>query len=377
MSEDAKPVTIEISEPAVASSKPQITIDEAKESGLSAAEVADAKRFGMVSDSTDEEKPESKATPTTEGENTQTPATEQRKPENTDIRELVDQELDPEKEADAVKDFKPNEKALYWKFKKEKRQRQRLEEENKSLREKQANSQKTDAVVEELRRKIAALEAGKKVEGGEDVEAEDDEDLDRPLTKRELMELARKQNEENQRIRDEQQQKITATRQKLEKFEEVARERYEDFDRVMELSAELVKQGDTLLPAGHPLRKKAELAVKRLKFALENPDQFSDEYGVADIAYELGELHPRFKSSNAPDPAAPNGKQEPGLSPEQMERLKKNASRPPVSASVTGGAGRRVVSEDDITPAMAENLTQKQWEKLSDKTKARLLGAPE
>lgn len=363
-------VTVEINDAPATSSKPEFTIDEAKESGLHTAEIEAGKKMGLFKESAKEpkaeEKEEVKADPKEE---------EKRKAENSDIRELVDKDLEPEDEAEAVKDFKPNEKALYWKFKKEKRSRQRLEAEVKDLRDKQSSGDKTQAVVEELRREIAALKAVKKAEDVEE-EGTAEDDLDRPLTKRELMQLEQKRAEEYRQAQNEQQKRMEATRQRLDEESDKARTRYDDFDRVMELSAEVIKKADEFFPNGNPHRKKAEAVYKRLKYAMENPDQFSDDYGPADIAYELGELHPRFKSQSAPDSASSSGKQEPGLTPDQMERLKRNASRPPASASVSGGAGRRVVSEDDITPDMAVGYSMKEFSKLSPKTKARLLGAP-
>jgi len=353
MEEESKP-TIEIIEPAAPVSEEKASVQELRDAGVSEAEIESARKLGIAEEKAPEEKtkvePEEK-----KGEEAKPEGDKKEElPTSTTADEYARMMQDSKFEDEKLKGFRPHEKGTYFAMKKERQKRQTLEIQAQHAEIKLKAAKKE---LEDLRKKYAAA-AQKIKEVG--VEGESEEILEETETP--------DQKEEKEKIdRDERSQIV---RSRLAEAEIDAKSRYPDYDKAVELTTDLIKNVDKLYE--NP-REKARIKHKlqELLWATANADKFGEgEYGPADMAYEIGRLHPDYK---APDAGGDKtGKQDGGLSPEETRRVIEN-SRKRTSASISGGTGKRIVTYDDLTLADAARMPSDQYEKLPKEVRERLL----
>jgi hypothetical protein len=189
---------------------------------------------------------------------------------------------------------------------------------------------------------------------------------------KELQEEEMRKNEERKRSDESKAEKIMLAQKSQEEY---AKGQYEDFDGTLKLGEDLVKNIDTLEPLK---RKKVKSLLDRIRTAASRADELSvEDYNVADLSYELGQLHPDYgkKGKNEEESQSQNGNGEKpeaeringGLTTEQVERIEKNAARRGSSASLSGSGGRRMVSVEDITISDLLKLDSHQYEAFRSK----------
>lgn len=351
---DAATNTVEVPEPAVkADATPAPTREALKAEGWSKEEMDAAEKRGMVAK--EEGKPAEPAKAQTEA-----PKPEERvaaeeakapKPEQRRGSSLPDFTIaDPAQEKVFVDTFGPGSttRALYFRMKNERTQRQaaeaerqRLVEENETLKKKLETPGKRDAI---------------------DALLEDPADDEKPVTWRELKAKEDRERAESEEREQKLSQRAAVIVEAQTVQEEYAKTIYEDFDATVDLAKDLMKNLNSHVPEKWKQAKAVKL-MRDLQAAAQNADQVDVEgYTAAMIAYELGQLHPQYgkdgrsaEVDGAKNPAKVNG----GLTPGQMKRIEENAQRRASSASIPGG-GHKSVAADDVTLADINRMSAKQ-----------------
>ncbi len=349
--------------------KVEIVIDETPESpvekifdieGLSEQEVALAKSHGLVKDKEEEEKEDEH----TEQSKADTKEDTGDKEEGKEDEGEVDSDPKDFESMDTVfekdekkfhKVFTPNQKALYFKYKDEKRKRQEVQKESEEKLAKfeldQLKRNVSDKKLREINRMLVedadnlTIEKLQKVIQGEEFKDSDDKDV--PLTRAEL-----------ERIEKEKEEKVAQEKKAQEKFlkrvelaNTLGKSKYENFDDIANLANEMCKQDST----GTYQRIIGELFI----------NESIDEETVVDRVVSVAQLHPKFKEIT--------GK----VSPESQERVNRaiTNSKKRISSAAVSSSGKRVITnEDDLTPEDGAKMSTEQWMKLKASTRRRLLG---
>lgn len=348
-------VMVEVKDAPSSAPATAVTVAEGGTAGLTPQEIEMGKATGVLT----EEKPAEKK-PTDEGQKPETDSTKteeeeaegeektEEKPATKEEKKAAEEEAfdDPEKEFALVKTYNPNEKALYFKQKKERLKRQTAERERDFLKTQN----------EALRRDAAAKKKPVDADAELDADLEDldadpaAKDKDKPLTMADLEARDKAKLEADKKARSD--AKVISDR--LDLLNQEASAKYDDFNEVMDLANEVMK--------------KDKYGVYAMKLSIEAADP---DGNVAEYAYSLGKLHPNYgKHRKAKKDAAPDA----GATKTNVEKIVDNAQKRTSSAALGGGSEKgRLVSEDDLTLADVSGMSQSAWDKLSSKTRDRLM----
>jgi hypothetical protein len=335
--------TIVIPEEKAVEPKVEMTADNMKEAGFSPEEIAMAEEQGQikkpaVKSEADIKKDEAEAKAKLEAD---------KKPPIP----KKDEELTDEEEHEKVNALKtPNEKAMYWKQKKERKGRQEAQRERDLLKIKNA----------ELEKKLKEKEtpAPELDEFGNPIV----DDPDRLITAAELDKRDKDKKEKEAVAKQEEQEKDKQAQAKLKNIYEQGRTKYADFDSTMKL-AKVVLDTNTSF--------KVKSKFDAYLTALASNDDDSEEV-AADIAYEIGKLHPDYKPGTSDTSVKDDKKTE--TEKANLKKILANQEKPKSSAALGGsGGGNRIIAEADLTPADVAKLTQKQFDGLSKNTQDRIL----
>ncbi len=232
-------------------------------------------------------------------------------------------------------------RALYFRMKNERSQRQAAEA-----------RERTQAA------RLAALEEivkGTKPKA-EEITPENDPD-NQPLTPKRLKEIQEAEAAELQRLTQEQNERHTVLVAAQTEQEEYARSVYTDFDATVTMAKEVMQNIDALVPDKRTQTKIVKL-VRELQIAAANADKLGlDDDHAAMIAYEIGKFNPKY-GKTIPDPTGtpknpkPNG----GLTPEQMKRVEQNTQRRGSGAAVPSGGGKRTIAVDEVDLATLNGM---------------------
>lgn len=241
--------------------------------------------------------------------------------------------------------------------------------------------QVSESRVRELEARLQALEkppVQAKVEVDENGTAIDPET--QPLTLKALKELRVQEAEALRKQQEENQGRVASVMSAQKEQEEYAKAIHEDFDQSLELAKDLMQNLETLIPEKWKQTKAIKM-IRDFQIAAANSDKMGlDEYNAAMIAYEIGQMHPKYGQpadttgkEQVKDPKA-NG----GLTAEQMKRIEQNTQRRGSSAAIPAGGGKRVISVDDVDlktlNAMSYSERQKFREKHPERYAALLRG---
>lgn len=354
VSEENKAATIEIdSKPQVEDVEAKPSIDDLKDSGLTSEEIEKGKKYGLIRDG----KEEPKKLEEPKQEKASDAAPKEKKTGN--LPEFTFKT--PEQEKAWLDAFGPGteQRAMYFRMKNERQQRQGAEEERDRL------AIRLKALEEQ--QKIPASKASVEIdENGNEIDPED-----KPLTLRQLREMQQKEREALEREQEETQKSGSKVAESLRSQEEYARNVYADYDDTLRLAGDLMKNLTVLIPNKWEQDRAIEL-MRQLQVRAANADKFGiDDYNAALISYEIGKLHPKY-GQKADDgaietPEKVNG----GLTPEQkrLERIENNAARRSSSASVTGSPGKRVISAEDVTLQDLNDMAPEQFREFRKKNR--------
>jgi len=246
--------------------------------------------------------------------------------------------------------YNKNEKALYFRWKSDKRKRQDIQKELEDLKsghelaelKESVSAKRLSQIKEALADPDLTVEKLQAIiEGGNAAKGEEER-----FTKSELEAMQKKDVERSKKEQE-------VINSKVSLAEQIGRSKYNKFDDIVKIAEEVIKTDAT--------------GVKLEVFQKALLNKNIDEDQLADIVVDIARFSPKFKEL---------GK---AVSPDEQEKVDraiKNSKKKISSASVGSSGGSRAVSESDLTPEDAVKMSKEQWSKLSKKTKDRLLGRP-
>lgn len=352
MEPEKKVEGVEIDEVPEVVAAPAPTLDDLAAEGFGQQELKDAKELGLVTEKAPEEKAkeEEKAKADKAAEEAKAAPKKLTDEDHKALWDRAQIETDPAKEEEKLKTFTDAEKKLY---KAQKLAWSKVKiaetERNQAREELKAAQERAKALEERLKRF--------------DPDAENDQET--PEAKK------AKEDRDRQRAAE-----VAAERSRAQ--EEAAKAQYEDFDEVMELATEIFKTQGDVLKDSPKLFRKAELLARQF-FSLYGQDVGPNDLSAADVAYEIGLLHPKYKKADAStakvekDGTAPKVEADKKLDPKVIDRAKDQRR---TSASIpSGGSGKRVVSYDELKPEDVADWPQEKFAKLPEEVQERLLRA--
>lgn len=334
---------VEVNEAQEAAQPQKVSEAEAKEMGLSEAEVKLGIEQGDIAkteDKSDDKESKKADTGDKDADKSNDEGKEDRSEDGAGKdkqAQETDEDDDPEKEQETVKDFSPNEKALYFKQKKEKQKRQAAERAKDLYR----------VQLEAAKREAELLKQQGQPKAEDNTPKDSEEDDEKIVTVGDLKK--QEQAKEEQRKKAEAQAKEINARLNLQEAE--AKSKYDDFDAVCDLAKEVMHAD--------------KYGVYAHKMAIIAADPNGN---VAEYVYEIGKANPKYRELSKDKQPAKQGSDN-----KKVEKIVANASKRTSSASMGGGSGTRSVSEADLTVEDTSNMTQGQWDKLSPATRERLL----
>jgi hypothetical protein len=339
----------------------QIVIDDVVEKeeqgfsieGLTEEEVELAKKHQLIKEEEEKEDGElpEQPEPTTE-EDTGSEEDKEEKEEEVDTDpdnfDAMDSVFEKNEEK-FHKTFSSNQKALYFKSKRDKQLRQEAVKELEELKasaelntlKESVSGKKLSAIKEALADPDLTVEKLQAIIDGQAVSAPKEKEV---MT-REEYEALRKKEEDKQRVEHE---RFT---QRVKLAEQIGKSKYDKFDDIANLAQEVVNEDKTGV-----YQKVLSEAFRDINI---------DEDVIVDTVVRVAQMSPKFK--DAVVNASPSDR-------EKVDRAIKNSKKPVSSASLSGSGRRVIANEDDLTPEDAVKMNNKQWMKLKESTRRRLLG---
>ena len=324
------------------------TLEEMKAAEFSPEEIAMAEKRGLVKKDGQDKKPDNDkakaAADKAKGDLTPEKAAE--------IKEEAGKEKTDEEEKAKLKKYNDNELGLYWSVKKERIKRQAAEKKVKEL----------DTRIKDLETELEVIKEKKENLGNDDDELLTTKHLkDREQTGIELQEKEREITKTKEERIKEVRGVIEASiaRQEIE-----AQVKYTDYKEVTNLAQEVLKTMDKSSKVRRLYRSMIEAAA--------DPEGSTDET-AADIAYQIGTLHPDYK----PGKMSANKSGKDGVKTSEkkgdvdVDRILKNVTRKGSSSSVTGGEEQ--VPESELKAADYLRMSKEERRKLSPETRDRIL----
>ena len=339
MSEEEK--TFEIQDEVVETKESTISVEEAENLDLHPEEVKSAKELGIVKAEGDKND-ESNQDDSKEVEKETKEEKKETKEQDIETDLLKDEEDDPNKEHERYSKFSKNEKALYWKQKKEKKKRQDAESE-RDLAKVQLSAK--DKEIALLKAKLAKKDVDKLDEDLDDDLYGKEDDEDKPLTKADLEKI-----EEEKSAKIETAKKNQA-RINADRKDAIVKYGEEHFEAVMDLAKEVMAEDEDL--------------AKIFTLAITNPDK-----NLAEVAYKIAKNHPKYSEDYGKSDAP---KKDTEKDDKKIDKMVKNSKKRTSSAGISGAGTKRVVSESDLKLEDAGKMSIEQWNKLSPQTRERLL----
>jgi len=278
-----------------------------------------------IKDGEHEEQPESK--PKTD--------TESSEPEKKDEAEESHPTFDQvEKDENGLKKYNKNEQALYWKWKTDKHKKQEAVKASEDLK-----AQVELKEVQALNYKNQIDKLKEMLTKGTDLTAEE---LLKVVDVKREEEPAPKV-DEAARIN----QKIATKAQFAEK---IGSAKYDNFQDIAQLAKDVIAEDKSG-------------TYQKLVAAAFTDDSVDEEHlverivSIARLSDKYNEVSKSVKSEKK----------------DTVDRALKNATKKISSASIGNAGGKRVVSESELTVADASSLSTKEWNKLKDSTRQRIL----
>ena len=311
------------------------TIAEAKEQGISSQEIKMGLDSGVIAkeDKTKEDK-------------TEEDKTEELNRIRNDINEGKD--LSEDDEQRVHKDLSKDEKGFYFKAKKERKQRQAIQQHNELIQKTlEASNRKAELLQKELE---------KYKSGDHFVKGVDEKDEDDFITKGDLEARDKRVQEDEGLKQADWEVNQAAQASQSAAIEAVGAEetsKNSDFPRVVNLVQEVASQDTTGQIINNIDRRAAQIG--------KDPEAQQD---FIDYIYRVAKRHSKFNDI---------GKTPDKEKIELAHKASKNASKSVSSASIPSGGGRKLVSENDLTPEEGARLSNEKWMKLKPETQRRLL----
>jgi len=315
--------------------------------GLLPEEIEMAREYGFVEEKSDKPEEEKK-----DGEHAEQP--EPKSEEN--ISKEEEKKVEPttfedvEKDEGKLKQYNPNEQALYWKWKSDKKKRQqalkdyediKAQYELRQVRE-TSLANKISKVQQALKGDNITVEMIQEIIGSESTEPKE-----APLTRSELERIEAEKETKKQDV-----ERVSKDRaERIETAEKIGKTKYQNFEELTNLANEVVSSDKT----------GTYKDVLQAAFL----DKEIDEVDLVDRVVTIAKLHPEYGKKKETS--------EKKEDPKMVDRAIQNSKKKLSSAAVGSGNNKRVISHDDMTVDDAARLTTEQWLKLPDSVRQRLL----
>lgn len=223
----------------------------------------------------------------------------------------------------------------------------------------------------------AELEAARK--GGDKKEDDDGfiidevtgEKKEKPLTKSDIEKMEAEKAEAAEKEFEKRRERAREVTQAVTRQEDEAKERYEDFNVVLDHTTEILQNINNLekIFPGDPRTQRKVRTLARQAFQLAGvADQVPDgEQNAADLSYEIGTLHPKYKpgASGQDTDKGGNGGEDGGeANAEKVKKALEEANKSRSSAGLNGGPAKRAVSVQDLTLKDVEKLPYAEFARL-------------
>ena len=323
--------------------------------GLLPQEVEMAKEHGFVKEEADEsvkklDKEEK------DGEHTEQPkpeTSEDISEEGEEKKEEVAKPLfeETEKDESLAEKYNPNEKALYWKWKNDKRKRQDAQKERDEVKAKydldtikdNVSTRKLNEITKALGKEDLTIEMLQGIIDNQQVAEKDDSS---PLTKADL----KRMEDDKVKASELQAEQEKALSMRILTTEKVGKAKYPNFDEIVKVAQEVVDTDNS-----HTYQE-----ILASAFSDEN----MDEETLIERVVTIAKLSPKYeevtKSVKSEDK-------------DKVNRAIKNSKKKISSAALGTSGSKRMVNEDELTPDDAVHLTPDQFLKLKPGTRERLL----
>lgn len=317
--------------------KEVVTRADLKANGWSAKEMDSAEKHGMIPKKEKVEKADAATKP--EIKETKTETEEVKTPVERRVNgSWIDYEMTPEQEKVFLETFPQGtpQNGTHLRMKSERRARQAAEAERDRL------ALEVQIMKDSLKPQVEPVTEVD--ENGNVIDPED-----RPLTMKQLKALQKQEMEAMNKQREELNQRSEKVSDALKLQEEYAKSSIADFEDTVKLATDLVNNLDQI-PENWK-KEKVKKLIRDLQITAGTADKYSvDDYTASMIAYELGQLHPKYGQKSDENGKAADPKGNGSLTPEQMKRLEENTQRRASSASLPGSSGgRRTISVSEIT----------------------------
>jgi len=288
-----------------------------------------------------------------DGEHEEQPNTETE--ENTDEQKEEESEEkilefeDVEQDESKLKTFNKNEKALYFRWKSDKKKRQDAVDKYKKLEAEMELGGVKAKIAEQKITRIKELLA----------------DETKELTVKDLMSIIEADLEEsNEKLTESEWKKKTETEDKVTTH---TQEQFKERQESIQLAGnELVDNFDKIAILANEVVSQDEIYQEVLGKAFLDPEV--NEVDVVKKIVSVAKLNPKYKELES------GTLEEPEIeSSEKAKKVLKNAGKKASSASVGSGAGKVADTEENLTIAQAAKLSTKEWMKLKKETRKRIL----
>lgn len=236
---------------------------------------------------------------------------------------------DVEKDEGKLKKYNKNEQALYWKWKTDKKKKQAAIREKEELRAKYELD------------KVRGISLAQKIEKIQEA-------LKGEVTVEQLQSIIGEKIEEPKEEKEDKSAEIERA-ERIELTEKIGNSRYDNFEELTQLAAEVVQTKKTY--------------QKALEAAFTDPNL--DESDLVEEVVALAKLHPNYGKKEEP-------KSEKKTEDTKVDRAIKN-SKKKISSAAVGSGTKRNISPEDLTVDDAAKLSPEQWSKLPDRVRERLL----
>lgn len=323
--------------------------DEFKVDGLLPQEVKMAEKHGLVKKF--EEKPkQTDLVKEPDGEHKELPKSEAKenseevKEEKLEVKSTFE---DVEKDEGKIKQYNPNEQALYWKWKSDKRKRQDAVKEKEDLKAQlELNQVKELSYAGKLAKIKQALKGDSlTVEMIQEILGDEKAETEAPITK---SELARIESEKETKAKEK--ERLGKERaERIETAEKIGKTRYQNFEELTKLAEEVVSSDKT--------------GTYRDVLQAAFLDTEIDENDLIERVVTIAKLNPNYGKKSEPKES----------DTKDVDRAITNSKKKISSATVGSGGNIRTISHDDLTVDDAAKLTSEQWRKLPDSVRKKLL----
>jgi hypothetical protein len=335
---------IEVTETVPEVKSEPVTEVQLKDEGMSVAEIDLAKKHNVIAKEPEkkEEEPKKEEPKNEEIKQEETKKDEEKKPEEPKLNIIKPEDVDPKS------------RWLFNEMKNERRKRQEAQAEKDQYFIKLRVLEKEN---EQLKTTVEA-----KQEDSEDLFTED---KPKPVEKRVI------EPDET----DIKQIKARRLNDGLRDAELDGKMKYTDFDEVNVLANEVLNTALETFKGD----KKTLAYVRQLHdemmhsaYLMSEGKDMDVNRTIADIAYELGTLHPKYGKKESDKSSGTETKKD---ADSKVERVLDNAKVRTTSAALGGSGGKTFITEEDLTPEQAAKLPEKKWFKLKRETRERILRA--